>query len=57
MALAVLALLGVLAGIVFAFVQYGVNTKTVVAAFISLLALGGLIGRMVFVARDSFDKK
>jgi hypothetical protein len=29
----------------------------VLAAFIALLALGGLVGRMVFVARDSFGRK
>lgn len=53
MGVAILALLGILAGIGYAFVRYGVNSKTVIGTFVALLALGGLIGRVILVARDS----
>jgi|GEM_PF-4672474 len=57
MGLAFLALIGIVAGAVYAFVHFGVNTKTIIAAFVGLLALGGIIGRTIVVFRDSLNQK
>ncbi len=54
---ALLALMGILTAVGYSFVYYGINTKTIIAAFVALLALGGIIGRMIVVAKDTFDKK